>query len=118
MSFSSLSLASQSNCNNQHYYAKLSQHKLTGSQQLQIYNPKSNYFYLATYNTECLLQNTDTVMQLKEKLRLKTLHCRPALVVQTCSGVSHSQQCAWPVWPPGSGGLLQAPAACRYMQVN
>jgi len=27
------------------------------------------------------------------------------------SGVSHSLQCSWPVWPPGSGGLGSTPGS-------
>ena len=27
------------------------------------------------------------------------------------SGISHSLQCAWPVWPPGSGGPGSAPGS-------
>ena len=34
---------------------------------------------------------------------------RPAVVAQT--SVSHSLQCAWPVWLPGIGGLGSTPGS-------
>ena len=43
----------------------------------------------------------------------KNLRTQPYIMglPQWCSGVSHSLQCAWPLWPPGSRGLGSLPGS-------